>query len=219
MPEFCQLPLDRDLFPVSPAKQVGFPRRSGTHTPAQRVREVLKPYLDLPLLRTLAAGGGDVIGAMRALGDEPVPPEVLALLNLYAVMLRPATREQITSPADLAALLMAQMGLLEQEELWLVSLTTKNHVIAIDTIYRGTIDSSTIRSAEIFKTALRRNAASVIVAHNHPSGDVTPSPEDVAVTRDIAEGGKLLGCTLRDHLIIGHGRWVSLRERRLGFAT
>ncbi len=219
MPEFCQLPLDGELVPVPLPTRPS--RRSATKTrpSLQRVREVLKPYLDLPVLRSLAANGGDVRGAIRALGDEPVPAEVYALLNLYTELLRPTMREQITAPADLAALLMAHMGLLEQEELWLVSLTTKNHVIAMDVIYRGTIDSSSIRIADIFKTALRRNAASIIVAHNHPSTDTTPSPEDVAVTRDIADGGKLLGCALLDHLIIGYGRWVSLRERRLGFSS
>ncbi len=75
-----------------------------------------------------------------------------------------------------------------------------------------------IRIAELFREAIRHNSTAVIVAHNHPSGDPTPSPEDVQVTRQIAEAGRLLDIDVLDHLIVGHGRYVSLRERGLGFA-
>ncbi len=87
------------------------------------------------------------------------------------------------------------------------------------TIYIGSINSSAVRVGEVLKPALHQNAVSVIVVHNHPSGDPTPSPEDVAVTRQLVEAGRLLGVDVLNYLIIGQGRWVSLRERRLGFAA
>jgi DNA repair protein RadC len=79
------------------------------------------------------------------------------------------------------------------------------------------LNSSQVRVGELFKSAVRRNAASIIVAHNHPSGDPTPSPDDIAVTRAIVEAGKLLDIDVLDHLVIGSGKYVSLKERGLGF--
>jgi DNA repair protein RadC len=81
----------------------------------------------------------------------------------------------------------------------------------------GSLNTSVIRVGELFRHAIKENAAAMIVAHNHPSGDPSPSPEDVQVTRQIASAGKLLDIDLLDHLIIGHGRYVSLKERGLGF--
>jgi DNA repair protein RadC len=129
----------------------------------------------------------------------------------------PAERPQVRSPADAAQLLMAEMSLLEQEHLRLVLLDTKNYVLTIPTVYVGSLNTSLIRIGELFRYALRENCAALIVAHNHPSGDPTPSPEDVIVTSRIVEGGQLLDVEVLDHLIIGHGRFVSLKERGLGF--
>lgn len=127
-------------------------------------------------------------------------------------------RVQISTPGDVAALLMLEMSHLEQEHLRVVLLNTKNHVLKIQTVYVGTINSSAVRIGELFKEALKVNAASLIVVHNHPSGDPTPSPEDIAVTRQMIEAGELLDVDVLDHLVIGQGRWVSLREKRLGFS-
>jgi DNA repair protein RadC len=91
-------------------------------------------------------------------------------------------------------------------------------VQAIVTIYQGCVDSSAVRIAEVFREPIPRTSKAIIAVHNHPSGDPTPSPEDVAITRQIGEVAKLLNIDLLDHLIIGQGRWTSLRERRLGFA-
>ena len=109
------------------------------------------------------------------------------------------------------------MSHLDQEHLRTVLLDTKNRVQAICTVYIGSLNSSLIRVGEIFKEALKRNSAALIVVHNHPSGDPTPSPEDVLVTREIIAAGKLLDVEVLDHLVIGHGHFVSLRERGLGF--
>lgn len=129
----------------------------------------------------------------------------------------PDARPQITSPLDAANLLMLEMGGLEQENLRILLLDTKNRVIASPTVYVGNVNSSIIRVSEVFREAIRENATALIVAHNHPSGDPTPSPEDVQVTRSIVEAGFLLGIEVLDHLVIGHQRFVSLKERGLGF--
>jgi DNA repair protein RadC len=126
-------------------------------------------------------------------------------------------RVQIKSPTDVAQLLMLEMSHLDQEHLRTVLLDTKNRVQAITTVYVGSLNTSLIRVGEIFKTALKLNSAALIVVHNHPSGDPTPSPEDVLVTREIVAAGLLLDIEVLDHLVIGHGRFVSLRERGLGF--
>jgi len=125
-------------------------------------------------------------------------------------------RVQIKSPTDVAQLLMLEMSHLDQEHLRTVLLDTKNRVQAISTVYIGSLNASLIRVGEIFKDALKRNSAALIVVHNHPSGDPTPSPEDVMVTREIIAAGKLLDVAVLDHLVIGQGGFVSLRERGLG---
>lgn len=127
-------------------------------------------------------------------------------------------RPQIKSPADVAGLLMVEMGHLEQEHLRTVLLDTKNRVQQISTVYIGSVNSALIRVGEVFRDAIRRNSTSLIVVHNHPSGDPTPSPEDVLVTRQVVEAGKLLDIEVLDHLIIGRGRYVSMRERGQGFS-
>ena len=112
---------------------------------------------------------------------------------------------------------MIEMMALDQEELWVAALDTKNRLIKVSKVYRGSVNTAMIRVGEVFKEALRVNATSIIVAHNHPTSDPTPSPEDILVTRQIVEAGKLLDCECLDHLIIAGGRYVSLRERGLGF--
>lgn len=129
----------------------------------------------------------------------------------------PVDRPQVRSPADAAQLLMAEMSLLEQEHLRLILLDTKNYVLSIPTVYVGSLNTNLIRIGELFRYALRENCAALIVAHNHPSGDPAPSPEDVVVTRKIVEGGQMLDIEVLDHLIIGRGRFISLKERGLGF--
>ena len=186
-----------------------------TPDPARQLREALAPYLDLRKLRAIAAGGGDLQHAVHGERPGDLPEEVKMLLSVLSALLRPARRESIRGPQDVAGMLMVDMAGLEQEQLTVVLLTTKNQVIDIVTVYRGTINSAQVRVAEVFKEAIRRNAASIIVAHNHPSGSCEPSPDDQAVTRDLIEAGKLLGVEVLDHLVIGQGRWTSLRQRDL----
>jgi DNA repair protein RadC len=129
----------------------------------------------------------------------------------------PEERPAINSPADAAALVQYEMSALEQEHLRVLLLDRRNRVLETTEVYRGSVNSSQIRVGEVFKEAVRKNASGIIVVHNHPSGDPTPSPDDVAVTRAIVQAGKLLDVDVLDHLVIGQGRWVSLKERGLGF--
>jgi DNA repair protein RadC len=129
----------------------------------------------------------------------------------------PDSRPVVHSPADAAALVMYRMCALEQEELWVLLLDVRNRVLKDLPLYRGSVNSSQVRVGEIFREAIRLNAVAVIVAHNHPSGDPTPSPEDVALTRAIVQAGKLVDIDVLDHLVIGNQRFVSLKERGLGF--
>ena len=123
----------------------------------------------------------------------------------------PVAGWRIRSPADLVERLMPAMGHLEREELRCVLLNTKNSVTGMVTVYVGNLAGSSVRVGEVFRDAVRRQAAALVVVHNHPSGDPAPSAEDLRITRELAEAGRLLDIELLDHLVIGHGRWVSLR--------
>ena len=130
----------------------------------------------------------------------------------------PEERPTINSPADAAALVSYEMSALEQEHLRVILLDRRNRVMETVEVYKGSVNSSQVRVGELFKEAVRKNASALVIIHNHPSGDPTPSPDDVAVTRAIVQAGKLLDVEVLDHLVIGQGKWVSLKERGLGFA-
>ena len=123
----------------------------------------------------------------------------------------PADPWSIRTPTDVAEPLIDAMGALEREELRVLLLDTKNVVTAERTVYRGNLAGSSVRIGEVFRDAVRACAAAVIVAHNHPSGDPSPSGEDLRITAELAEAGRLLDIELLDHLVIGRGRWTSLR--------
>lgn len=120
---------------------------------------------------------------------------------------------KISKPKDAADLVMESMRYLKQEVLKVVLLNTKNVVVGIKDVSMGSINSSIVHPREVFCDAVKRSCASIIVCHNHPSGDPTPSSEDINVTHRLKECGKLLGIELIDHLIIGDGVFVSLKEK------
>ena len=142
-----------------------------------------------------------------------------ALTELACRLQREAPQEQasIRSPSDIANLLQLEMALLDHEQLRIVLLDTKNRVQDVITLYKGSLNTAVVRVGEVFKEALKRNMAAIIIVHNHPSGDPTPSPEDVLVTQKIVQAGELLNIDVLDHLVIGYNRFVSLKERGLGF--
>jgi DNA repair protein RadC len=126
-------------------------------------------------------------------------------------------RPQIKTPGDAAQLLIPEMGMLDQEEVRTLLLDSRNRVMSVPMIYRGTLNAANMRLGEVFREAIRSNSASIIVVHNHPSGDPSPSAEDVLVTKEFIRAGKLLNIDVLDHLIICHNRYTSLKERGLGF--
>jgi DNA repair protein RadC len=146
--------------------------------------------------------------------------EIKAALEIGRRLLTTAPEEKprITSPADAANLLMSEMCFLEKEHLRLILMDTRSRVLSTPTIYIGSLNTSVVRIGELFRAAIKENAAAFIVAHNHPSGDPSPSPEDVSVTRQIVQAGALLNIEVLDHIVIGHNRFVSLKERGLGFS-
>ena len=129
----------------------------------------------------------------------------------------PEERATIHSPADIAALVQYEMSGLMQEHLRVIVLDTRNRVLSIEKLYVGSLNSSTVRVGELFRAAIQRNAAAIILVHNHPSGDPSPSPEDVNLTRTAAQAGKMLDIEVLDHIVIGRGKHVSLKEKGLGF--
>jgi len=145
--------------------------------------------------------------------------QIKAAIELGSRLVREQTDERgtISSPADAAALLQLEMQGLSQENLVVLILDTRNRLLSKETVYKGSLNLSLVRVGELFRSAIQRNAASLILAHNHPSGDPTPSPEDVALTRSVIQAGKLLDIEVLDHLVIGNARFVSMKEKGLGF--
>lgn len=118
----------------------------------------------------------------------------------------------VRSSVELAGRLMEELKDYQQEHLLCLYLNTKNEIIKKETLFIGSLNQSVAHPREIFKGAVRVSAARVIVVHNHPSGNPRPSQQDLAFTRRLIDCGKLMGIELLDHLIIGHGRYLSLRE-------
>ena len=168
-------------------------------------------------LRSLSRAHVAEIASITGIG-QPTAVRIKAALALSQRLLAPDDdRPHITSPADAAAMVQYEMSVLEQEYLKVFLLDTRNRVLRTPTIYFGSLNTSVIRVGELFRAAISENTAALIVAHNHPSGDPSPSPEDINVTRQIVEAGKLLDVDVLDHIVIGHNRFVSLKQRGLGF--
>ena len=142
--------------------------------------------------------------------------QILAVVELFSrFKTLKASKEElkITSPNDIGNLLINEMSNLNQEVLKVILLNTKNIVIGEKDIFKGTLNSSIVHPREIFREAVRRGSASIIVAHNHPSGDPTPSKEDINITLRIKECSNIIGIGLLDHIIIGNNKFISLKEK------
>jgi len=133
-------------------------------------------------------------------------------LSLRAATAWPGEEWVVRTPADVGERLLPAMGDLEREELRVLILNTRNVVQAVTTVYVGNLAGSSVRVGEVYREPVRRLAAGVVVVHNHPSGDPTPSADDLRITGELAQAGRLLDIALLDHLVIGRGRWTSLRS-------
>lgn len=186
-----------------------------TGTPGENVLELAE--------RILTEAGG-LIGLARVSiheleqvhGIGPAKAaQVKAALELgkRSVSADPVTRPVINSPSDVADLVMEDMRNLDREHFRIMHLSTRNNVLGISAVSVGSLNSSIVHPRECFKEAIRRNANSIILLHNHPSGDPAPSREDLDITKRLTEGGKILGIEVLDHIIIGDKRYVSLKEQ------
>lgn len=215
------------------------PLRVLRETPATRIATA--GVGSVSLLELLGAVLGDADLALRLLTQYPTLPDlararVADLETVYGLgPARAATllaslelgrrtqvatrldRLQIRSPADAALLLLGEMGALDQEQLRVVLLDTRNRVIAVETVYVGSLNAIVVRPAEVFREAVRRNACALIVVHNHPSGSAEESVDDIATTKSLIAAGHLLDIPLLDHLIVAQGQWTSLKEKGLAF--
>lgn len=193
-----------------------------TGTPAENVIDLATRLLSrFGGLDGLARASFHELATVHGMGEAKTS-QLKAALELGRRLLAASGEERmaIRSPQDVANLVMAEMAFLDQEQFRVLLLNTKNQVLGISQVYKGNVNSAVIRAGEVFQEAVRSNCPAVILVHNHPSGDPTPSPEDVEVTRRLVEAGKLLDIEVLDHVVIGQsaqGAFVSLKERRLGF--
>ncbi|MBZ0307810.1 MAG: DNA repair protein RadC [Anaerolineae bacterium] len=168
-------------------------------------------------LQGLAGASPAEMEQLHGLGTAKAA-QIIAALELGRRATNPVTDERptIQSAAD-AAVLMNDMVNLKQEHIRVILLDSQRRVQTISTIYIGTLNASILRTAEIFREAITRNCPALILVHNHPSGDPTPSPEDIQITRSLLAAANLLDIQLLDHLIIGQSQWVSLKSLGLAF--
>ncbi len=198
---------------LSDAELLGILIGSGTRT-ATAV-ELGQRLLSGGSLRAVASLSGPELLRVSGLGPAKVA-RLLAALELGRRLA--AWREErtlIRGAGDAARLLMERMRYLEQEHFQTIALDTRHRVLAVETVCVGSLAAVPVHPRDIFKGPIRRNAAAVILAHNHPSGDPTPSTEDKDLTRRLGRAGRLLGIEVLDHLVIGENRYVSLREQGL----
>ena len=123
--------------------------------------------------------------------------------------------KKIQSPEDVYSVVQKVIKASEypEENLWLITLNTKNNITGIFTVSTGSLNASIVHPREVFKRAMLQNAASIIICHNHPSGDATPSTEDINITKRLHEAGEILGIKLLDHIVAGDNSYTSLKEK------
>ncbi len=166
----------------------------------------------------LARTGFAELCAERGLGEAKAAQLQAALeLGKRLTAAGPEERPAVRYPEDVANLLQAEMALLEQEHLRALLLNTRNQLLAKAEIYRGSVHTAVVRIGELFREALRQNAPAIILVHNHPSGDPTPSPDDIAMTKQAVAAGELLDVEVVDHIVIAHGGFTSMKRLKAGF--
>ncbi len=180
----------------------------------------------LDLADQLLAQAGSLAGLMEAAPEElaavpGVGPAKAARLKAALELSRRlqaaqrGERPTVRGPADVAALLMPEMRLLDREEFRAVLLDVRHRVMAVVTVAVGHLSGALVHPREVFKECIRRSCAAVVLVHNHPSGDPTPSQQDLALTTRLVQAGQLLGIEVLDHVILGDNRHTSLKEQGL----
>ena len=221
-PSFPELPKREQ--PINRLREVGAYGVSNTELLALVLRQsdleaAMHIREQFPTLAELARASEQEITQIKGIGPQTAAA-LQASLELGRRLLNEAlpNKRQVRSPEDAAMILTPVISHQEQEHFVVLYLNTRNVVTDEEILYKGSLNTSVVRVGEVFRGAIRRNCAAIIVAHNHPSGDPEPSPEDIALTHRLVEAGKLLDIEVLDHLIVGtHHGFVSLRERGLGF--
>lgn len=208
--------LQRGASSLATAELLAILLRTGTaNENAVRLSERILAYFGD--LGRLASATPEELCQFKGLGDAKAAQLLAAIEIGRRVSSRTGSERPIVQNAADAARLLADMADLPQEHVRVVLLDASRRVVAIPTVYVGTIIASVLRVSEIFREAIARACAAVVVAHNHPSGDARPSPEDVEITRALVAAGELLDIPVLDHVIIAGNAWTSLRDQGLGF--
>lgn len=185
----------------------------GTGNKCEDVLELSKRILkDIGGIHGLLTCSVDEFMAIKGIKTAKAT-QISSVCEIYKRLTKPRNRKsRIKKPSDIASLVMNDIFFMDQEVFILITLNSKNNVLSKKEIFRGSLNSSLVHPREVFKEALKDSAASIIVCHNHPSGDPTPSKEDINITKRIKECGKIMGIDLLDHIIIGDKSYISLKE-------
>lgn len=182
---------------------------SAVHLAQRLLKEAgsLRQLVDMSIGQLTKVKG---IGPAKAL-------QLQAGIELGRRLARSTNQDTVTvgSPRDAANIVMEDMRYLPNEHFVCLFLNTKNHVLARETLSIGSLNAAIVHPREVFRAAIRRNSASIICVHNHPSGDPTPSQEDIQLTERLMEAGEIIGIDVLDHIIIGDLQFVSLKEQGL----
>lgn len=199
---------------LSDAELLAILLRTGTNreTAVQMAEKIL---LEFGGLQELPRRTVDELTALKGLGQA----KAVTLLAAMELAVRLASRRRaavpISSPADVAGLVMEEMRNYRREHFRVVMLDVKNKVLGTEEISIGSLNTSLVHPREVFRPAVLKSCAGIILVHNHPSGDPTPSGEDLEVTRRLCDAGKLMGIEVLDHVVIGDGKFFSFREKGL----
>ncbi|THF83796.1 RadC family protein [Cohnella fermenti] len=197
---------------LSHAELLAILLRTGTRSESA-VHLAQRILADCGGLRRFAEKSWDELTHLRGIGPAKAL-QLQASIELGRRVARSRLPEmpRITKPQDAAELLMEELRHYREEHFICLFLNTKNQVVGRQTLSIGSLNASVVHPREVFRAAIRRSSASILCAHNHPSGDPSPSPEDIQITKRLAEAGQLLGIELLDHLVIGDNRYISLKE-------
>ncbi|MDB5053462.1 MAG: repair protein RadC [Bacilli bacterium] len=198
---------------LSNAELLAILLRTGTYAESA-VRLAQKVLIESGSLRNLVDMSLDQLVQIKGIGSAKAL-QIQASIELGRRLARTSMNEKITirSPQDVASYLMEDLRYLQKEHFVCLFLNTKNHVIAQETLSIGSLNASIVHPREVFRAAIKRSSAAIICVHNHPSGDPTPSPEDIQITARLVEAGQIIGIEVLDHIILGDQNFISLKEK------
>jgi DNA repair protein RadC len=198
---------------LSNAELLAILLRTGTYAESA-VRLAQKVLIESGSLRNLVDMSLDQLVQIKGIGSAKAL-QIQASIELGRRLARTSMNEKITirSPQDVASYLMEDLRYLQKEHFVCLFLNTKNHVIAQETLSMGSLNASIVHPREVFRAAIKRSSAAIICVHNHPSGDPTPSPEDIQITARLVEAGQIIGIEVLDHIILGDQNFISLKEK------